>query len=152
MAKNRKRVNDVGGRRDQFSAMLGQLCDIAAEDAAEQICASRLLKPEEKKEDVMFYLNQCSGRTGTMCGNDKQFKSRVERQQWRQHRTKRARTAQSEAGQLSPEAHAASAAEDFSEDSADGPKIDEEKLIFVRKEERRRGKTAACRWFFPETS
>ena len=132
--------------------MLGQLCDIAAEDAAEQICASRLLKPEEKKEDVMFYLDQCSERTGTMSGNDKQFKSRVERQQWRQHRTKRARTAQSEASQLSPEAHAASAAEDFSEDSADGPGRDEEKLTFVRKEERRRGKTAVCRCSFPETS
>ena len=52
MAKSRKRVNDVGGRRDQFSAMLDQLWDIAAEDAVEQIRASRPLKPEGKDDDV----------------------------------------------------------------------------------------------------
>ena len=71
--KNRKRANDVGGggRRDQFSAMLDQLLDIAAEDATGQIRASRLIRLEEKEGDVRFYLDQCSERTGTISGNDK---------------------------------------------------------------------------------
>ena len=52
--KNRKRVNDVGDgdRWDPLSAMLDQLWDIAAEDAAEQIRASRVLNPEEELDDV----------------------------------------------------------------------------------------------------
>ena len=86
LKKSRGRKSDVGDQRAKFTSKINKLFDIGAEDPIDEIRNSRLLGNAEKEEDIRFYIDQRSERQGTMSGNDKSFKRRLEQSESRQKR------------------------------------------------------------------